>query len=527
MTRGSDRFGMLKKVSFCLVILGVTLEMAYANDVVIEVSPKWEDVERISKTYISMQVCVEPPMRRGSPIHDRLFDAIKNLKAEYVRFQPWRPYPRLAVAELYPPENGKTSWDFSLIDPLVEDFMDASEGRHVIFTFGTIPSWMLKTPKPDEIPRDPNEISWSYGMARDFTDFHLTVKLFAAYQARLAQWYLVGGFKDEYGHWHESGHHYRNVAYWGILNEPGAEHELTPQQYVEVYDAVVHAVRKVAPNMRFIGLSDDNVWVNRTLPENFSYFLKKENHLPETPLDAIAYHYYGNPDADETAQTMQYTSFKEADRLLTAASFVEVIRRAFAPTSKTIIEELGGSLLPWDATVRQVARHPIDPAYWNLSGAMWAYLYGNLVGIGIDMLLGSELIDYPGQAPTSTLVDWNTGVPNARYWVLELLHDHLKPGTKIVAYPAVDDTAVTEPDDVLSRATAKLYFRAFITPEGERKVLLVNKRNEPIRVRVSGADRGHVDVVDQAKSNGIDRRDINGEQIDLLGFAVAIVTLRS
>ena len=35
---------------------------------------------------------------------------------------PWLPYPRLVVAELEPPTGTKTSWDFSLIDPLTRDF---------------------------------------------------------------------------------------------------------------------------------------------------------------------------------------------------------------------------------------------------------------------------------------------------------------------------------------------------------------------------------------------------------------------
>jgi len=42
-------------------------------------------------------------IRRGSPIHDQTFKALSQLKAEYVRFVPWFPYPRLAVAELAEP----------------------------------------------------------------------------------------------------------------------------------------------------------------------------------------------------------------------------------------------------------------------------------------------------------------------------------------------------------------------------------------------------------------------------------------
>jgi hypothetical protein len=30
------------------------------------------------------------------------------------------------------------------------------------------------------------------------------------------------------------------------------------------------------------------------------------------------------------------------------------------------------------------------------------------------------------------MVDWNTGQPNARYWVLKLLRDNFGPGDKLV-----------------------------------------------------------------------------------------------
>jgi hypothetical protein len=45
-------------------------------------------------------VVVNPPLRRGSPIHAPAFRALRDLQADQVRFVPWLPYPRLAVAEL-------------------------------------------------------------------------------------------------------------------------------------------------------------------------------------------------------------------------------------------------------------------------------------------------------------------------------------------------------------------------------------------------------------------------------------------
>src|SRR5215469_1653305 len=78
-----------------------------------KVDLNWAHVLHESHTSVSMEVCLEPPMRRGKPIHDQLFQALRQLGADHVRLSPWHPYPRLAVTELEAPHDGKTSWNFS------------------------------------------------------------------------------------------------------------------------------------------------------------------------------------------------------------------------------------------------------------------------------------------------------------------------------------------------------------------------------------------------------------------------------
>ena len=55
------------------------------------------------------------------------------------------PYPKLAVAEFELPQGGWTSWDFSLLDPLLEDFTPATAGHPVNMNVSTLPEWMFKT----------------------------------------------------------------------------------------------------------------------------------------------------------------------------------------------------------------------------------------------------------------------------------------------------------------------------------------------------------------------------------------------
>ncbi|MFP5267739.1 MAG: glycosyl hydrolase family 39, partial [Acidobacteriota bacterium] len=112
----------------------------------------WEKKILTVQSTSTLQVVVNPMLRRGSTIHDSAFDAVKELGASYVRYVPWLPYPQLAVAELKPPTPASTSWDFRLIDPMMADFMSATAGHSVIVNFSTIPQWMFKTPQPVAYP---------------------------------------------------------------------------------------------------------------------------------------------------------------------------------------------------------------------------------------------------------------------------------------------------------------------------------------------------------------------------------------
>ena len=130
----------------------------------------WDKVVMVSKSTPTLQVVVNPPLHRGSKIHDRVFQALHELGADYVRYVPWLPYPKLAVAELEPPKDGKTSWDFSLLDPMMEDLMNAQTGHTVIINFSTIPQWMFKTDKPVAYPSDPDQVTWNYEQGTELRD---------------------------------------------------------------------------------------------------------------------------------------------------------------------------------------------------------------------------------------------------------------------------------------------------------------------------------------------------------------------
>lgn len=489
--------------------LAASCWLANAGARVIPVALDWSDIAAVSRAAVTIEVCVEPPLRRGHPLHDRLFAALHGLGADYAHLQPYNIFPRLAVAELAPPAAGRTSWDFSVIDPIVADFMRATAGHPVVFNFGTLPAWIFQTRQAAPVPRDPDQVTWTYSEFNQARVTAAAVQRAAAYQARLASWYVAGGLTDELGHWHSSGHHY-HIDYWEVLNDPDFEDSLSPAEYTRLYDAIVSAVRRVAPAMKFMGPAVGDVAHARFL----AYFLDPAHHAAGVPIDMLSYHLFLLPDADEPAAVMPYTFFRQADSYLLAAGYIENLRRKWAPRAGTDVDDIA-TMLP-DPLAPKLAQ-PIPASYWSLSGGVFAYLYGKLALLGVNAVGASELIDSPGIVAASTLVDWDTGRPNARYRVLQLLRENFAPGDRLVRPRPY---TVLQPDPF-----PQVYVQGFLTGRGARRLLLVNRRAADEELRIAGAAGGTVQMVDESTAAAPLPRPLTGELLHLPPLAVAVVTL--
>jgi hypothetical protein len=495
------------RLSMWLVVLLCSLgQFSRGQDQPVQVTANWDKVVRITRTTPTLQVVVNPPLERGTAIHDNVFKALHDLGADYVRYVPWLPYPKLGVAELEPPTSSKTSWDFSVIDPMTIDFLEATKGHSVILNFSTIPQWMYKTDKPVAYPADPNQVIWDYEKGTELRD--PTCKEVAEYYARLLAWYTQGGFTDELGVRHDSGYHYQ-IPYWEVLNEPEGEHNPSPETYTKLYDAVVGAMRKVQPNTKFVGLA---LAFPASNPHFFEYFLDHKNHQAGIPLDFISYHFYASPSADQSPEVQQFTFFAQADGFLDVVRYVESIRQRLSPATRTTIDEIGSiSADDGDQGVPGHVVKPIPNSYWNLSGATYAYIFGKLTTMGVDVAGESQLVGYPTQYPSVSMVDWNTGKPNARYWVLKLLRDHFGPGDKLIETGASDSA---------------IYCLGVLSRDGKRRLLLVNKRDRGFEVSVSGASGGNEDYVDQKTAFDPPASvKLSSDKVKLNGFGVAVVTL--
>ncbi len=470
----------------------------------VRVRVNWQAVVRMSRSEATLQVVADPLLRRGSRIHDRAFANLRALGADQVRYAAWYPYPRLGVAELAAPTRFGTSWDFRIIDPLVVDFMKATEGHPRTINFCTTPAWMWKTARPVVVPGGPNDLDLFYTQGGELA---VPVSKLGDYYRRLASWYTRGGFTDELGRRHNSRHHF-SIDCWEVLNEthpPYGEHALSPERYNEIYDEIVAQVAKVSPRTKFVGPALSGL--SAYTIDFVSHFLNPAKHRPGTPVDWISYHFYAIPKAD-TMNGWQ-ASFEQADTFFKWVDQAEAIRTRLSPRTRTTVNE-AGTILPTDSF--QPAPEPIPAAYWNYSAAMYAYVFANLALRGIDAVGQSGLLGHPGLFPSVSMLDWNTGRPNARYRALQLLRKHVHPRTSLCR------TGTSSP---------YFYGLGFRTPGRERKLLLVNKCNTSLRVGLAGLGGAQIEVVDQRSAGRPARIErLTRDEYLLSGYAVAVATMQ-
>jgi hypothetical protein len=469
----------------------------------------WRSTVRRSQTILTTHLWTAPPLRRGSPVHDRAFQALRDLDADLVRFLPWFTHPRVSVPELRPPSESESFWDFRLLDPFVEDFMAATNGRPVVADFATIPDWMFADAPPLPIPEDPDEIIWDYERGTSLRD--PSCAEVADYFYRIASWYIAGGFTDEHGTWHASGHRYR-FAYWEVLCEPDSR--IDPATYTRLYDAVVTRLRELDPDMRFVGLSLSPFHHE---PEYFWHFLDPANHCDGRAPEAFSYHFYAMPQvvnpgsAHGNAPYSHWRDifFAQSDSFLDQVRHIESLRRRIAPTTKTFLNEIG--------TINPDLMNP-EPAlpgeYWALSAAVQSYLWAHLVAMGIDLVGVAEFMDYPAMIPGTTLIDWDTGEPNARYEAMALLIRHFGPGDVVV------HTLSGHP----GRPDPRIHAQAFISPDGTRKVMVVNKTGDNVDITLTD-ECATTGQLHQIGVHGSTTQTAALGRIKLDGYATAVLVL--
>ncbi len=158
----------------------------------------------------------------------------------------------------------------------------------------------------------------------------------------------------------------------------------------------------------------------------------------------------------------------------------------------------------------------IPHRYWNAAGALYGYLFTELSKLGVDVIGESQLVGYPSQFPSVSMMNYNTAKPNARYWVLKLIKDQFHPGDKLVAEKESKDNG---PSDVV--------VQGFITPQG-KKVLLVNKTNSEKTVTLaSDLQNSTFLTVDEETGDEAPRGGKSeGASFKLAPFAVSVLNVQ-
>jgi hypothetical protein len=247
----------------------------------------------------------------------------------------------------------------------------------------------------------------------------------------------------------------------------------------------------------------------RDHPEFFEYFLNPANHKPGIPVDYISYHFYASPTRSLTISDWQYTFFDQADGFLSTVRYIDNIRKRLSPKTKTDLDELG-VILPTDNTAAD--KVPPPAAYYNLAGSLYAYLYIQLSRLQIDLVGESQLVGYPTQYPSVSMMNWTNNKPNPRFWVLKLIMNSFHPGDSLV------DT------NLGGSGSGDVEAQAFVTPTG-RKVLLANKRDHAIEVKLPDAQKASALTVDESTGDEPARNvKLTDGYIRLEPFAVSVVS---
>ncbi|MEV0110932.1 hypothetical protein AB0H42_32040 [Nocardia sp. NPDC050799] len=148
---------------------------------------------------------------------------------------------------------------------------------------------------------------------------------------------------------------------------------------------------------------------------------------------------------------------------------------------------------------------------------MITYLWARCLELDIGLFGVAEFPGYPGMIPGTSLVDWDTGEPNARYHATKLMVDHTNLGDRLV--PTITG-APGYPD-------ARVHAQAIVGADGRRRVVLVNKRSLPVNIEIGDwSERSTLYSVDASTPTGTPTAHaVRGGRLTLPAHASAVLVM--
>ena len=311
---------------------------------------------------------------------------------------------------------------------MTKDFLNATEGHSTVMNFSTIPAGCSRPTSRSPIPRTPIRSSGTTPKAQSCAIPPASRSATTTPASSVGT--RKGGFTDENGKRHDSGYHY-HFPVWEVLNEVDFEHKTTPELYTQRYDAIVAAIHKVSPETKFMGLALAAAAARSAMVHLLPRSREPRAghaarlHLLSLLCDAADQR---NSTTGNTPSSIRPTAFSPTS--VTWKRFASASR----PRPKPISTSSASSCPRTSSKIsdRQSCPDHIPHLYWNAAGSLYAYLFIDLSKQGIDIIGESQLVGYPSQFPSVSMMDWKNGKPNARYWVLKLIKDNFHSGDTLV-----------------------------------------------------------------------------------------------
>eukprot|EP01084_Bolivina_argentea_P027709 51484_1 len=440
------------------------------------------------------------------------------------------------------PESNFNNFDF--MNHIISDLMKYSINPNlttISWTFQPIPIWFFANLTANQIYNvlhdnpyrwDPYYTGTGYGWNEMFT-----FKDLGNYFGRIAGWYLNNGFVDSYGIEHASPYNFswnnqNENAYnivWEVLNEPNhsKQYNSTPEIYTQIYDATIESIWNMFDKdhqMKFQGLALSY----HANMEWYHYFLNLSNHKSnKIPIDYISFHFYAHLKNFTYNHSDYHHLFSLSDSFIQTTQQIISIKNSYSPNTIVNIDELGAGM------GKLCGNNPMpDDLWWVASGGAFAYIYGKfsvLIKEELLIMAQSGLIHNDNmnstQFPASenginefcgqvTMIDWNTGKGNPRYWILKLILDNFNTGDNVIK------TNVSG-DGVLAQAFTKN------NNHNSKRILFVNKLNEYIDIVMNDTDirqnGGKLYIVDvNTGNNPYKIQQIQSNTFTMTPFAVNI-----
>lgn len=177
------------------------------------------------------------------------------------------------------PQDTASTWDFTTLDAIAQPVLTVGDQSPELRIFPA-PSFMYVNGDNTANFLDP------------------TFQNFAGYAQNSVRYYNTGGFTSSDGVFHVSpSYPGTKITWWGIYNEPNVNNNLTPQQYVQMYNTLVPAMLTVDPSLKFaameLGMNGDSSGQPQTWVPPFVSGVNAR-------VDALTTHFYSTCNPTRT-----------------------------------------------------------------------------------------------------------------------------------------------------------------------------------------------------------------------------------